>query len=391
MPDTFTETTSESWFGRIGDAFKGVIIGFLLFLIAFPLLFWNEGRAVKRHKTLKEGGGAVVSIDSEAVDAGNEGRLVHVTGRADTTDALTDPVFGVSTVALKLQRTVEMYQWEERADSTTKKKTGGGTETTTTYTYQKVWAPHEINSSTFKDPEGHQNPGRMAHATKGWTANEVTLGAFVLTPSLVGRIDRYSPVEAPSPEAVPEAIQGEGQPYAGGFYVGRDPAEPMVGDLQVTFRAVAPTDVSIIARQIGNTFEPFLASTGGEIELLQTGTHSSEAMIEQAQASNKATTWLLRAIGFVLMLVGLNMVFRPLSVLADVVPFIGRLVGAGTGLIAFLAALACSTVTMAIAWLVYRPLLGIGLLVMAAVITIVAVRTLKKQSPAPVAPGANPA
>ena len=48
--DTFNEITSESWLSRIGGAIKGVVIGLVLFIAAFPFLFWNEGRAVKRYE-----------------------------------------------------------------------------------------------------------------------------------------------------------------------------------------------------------------------------------------------------------------------------------------------------------------------------------------------------
>jgi hypothetical protein len=66
------------------------------------------------------------------------------------------------------------------------------------------------------------------------------------------------------------------------------------------------------------------------------------------------------------MLIGLSMVFRPLSVLGDIVPFIGNIIGIGTGLLAFLIATPCTLVTIAIAWIVYRPVLGILLLAVAA-------------------------
>lgn len=39
-----TEVQTESYFSRLGNSFKGIGGGLLLFLIAFPLLFWNEGR-----------------------------------------------------------------------------------------------------------------------------------------------------------------------------------------------------------------------------------------------------------------------------------------------------------------------------------------------------------
>jgi hypothetical protein len=77
---------------------------------------------------------------------------------------------------------------------------------------------------------------------------------------------------------------------------------------------------------------------------------------------------MLRVLGLVLMWIGFSMVFRPLSVVADVVPFIGTLVGWGTGVVSFALAAPLSLVTIAIAWIVYRPLLGIALLVVGGLV-----------------------
>jgi hypothetical protein len=92
-------------------------------------------------------------------------------------------------------------------------------------------------------------------------------------------------------------------------------------------------------------------------------------------------TWLLRLLGFLLMYGGLKKVFGPLGVLADVLPFLGSLVRMGTGLLSFLIALPCSLVTIAIAWIVYRPVLGIILLVI-AVGAIVMLFKNRKSAPA---------
>lgn len=131
--DRYTEVTKESWFKRLGNAFKGILFGFLLIGISFVLLFWNEGRAVKTMKTLKEGKGIVVPIRADKVDPENNGKLVHVTGKATTEEILEDSVFNVSIRAIKLKRVVQMYQWKEVVTSKTKKKLGGETETVKTY------------------------------------------------------------------------------------------------------------------------------------------------------------------------------------------------------------------------------------------------------------------
>ena len=127
--DSFTEVTNQSWFSRLGNAFKGIVVGIVMVVIAFPLLFLNEGRAVKRYKTLKEGGGAVISVAIDKVDSANQSKLIHLTGKAVTEGTLVDQTFDVSTKAIKLMRVVEMYQWQQESQSEEKKKLGGGTET----------------------------------------------------------------------------------------------------------------------------------------------------------------------------------------------------------------------------------------------------------------------
>jgi hypothetical protein len=93
-------------------------------------------------------------------------------------------------------------------------------------------------------------------------------------------------------------------------------------------------------------------------------------MFQSAMRSNTILTWVLRLVGFLVMMIGLNMVLKPLSVVADVIPFVGNIVGAGTGLIAFLVAAVVSLLTIAVAWLFYRPLLGIAILAVVAALVV---------------------
>src|SRR3982751_6482704 len=104
-----TEVTSQSWLGRIKESFKGILIGIVFFIASFPILWFNEGRAVRTEKSLKEGQGAVVSVQNDHVDPANEHKLVHMSGRAITAETLSDPEFLIARNAIKLKRTVEMY------------------------------------------------------------------------------------------------------------------------------------------------------------------------------------------------------------------------------------------------------------------------------------------
>ncbi|MBR4489346.1 hypothetical protein IKP13_01780, partial [bacterium] len=89
-----TEVTEESWFSRLGGAFKGILAGIILFVLSIPLLFWNEGRAVRRAEALKQGSATVVSVAADKILPENEKKLVHVSGMLTTEDTLTDAVFG---------------------------------------------------------------------------------------------------------------------------------------------------------------------------------------------------------------------------------------------------------------------------------------------------------
>jgi hypothetical protein len=364
--DSFSEVTSQGWGSRIMESIKGVLVGGALFVASFPLLIWNEGRAVKTARSLEEGAGAVVSVPADRVDASNQGKLLHVAGQATTSETLADPDFGVSANAIHLRRVVEMYQWKEHEKSETKNKLGGGTETVRTYTYTKEWSDDLIPSGGFRQSDNHVNPQAMPFESRAWTAATVKLGAYRLAGGQVSRLDKADAVSVG--DAKPAAAVAEkAKPVTGQnlFYVGQDPSNPAIGDARITFKAVKPAEVSVVARQVGDSFEPYLAKAGGNVDLLEYGLKSADSMFQAAQSANTTLTWILRGGGFFIMFLGLVMVFKPISVFGDVVPIVGTLLGAGLAVFAGAVAAALSLVTIAISWLAYRPLLGIGLLVLA--------------------------
>ena len=376
--DSFTEVTNDSWFGRIGGAISGIVFGLVLFVIAFPLLFWNEGRAVKRYKTLNEGSDAVMSIEADSVFSGYEGSLVHLIGQADTNDTLRDREFSVAVNALHLERVVEMYQWEESESSETRKKVGGGTTTVTTYSYDKVWSDELIDSSRFKKAATHQNPSSMRYRSKSFSADKVTLGEFELSTALTSQIDSYAPLALYEEDHIPRNAKGSAFVHDGSVYFGHNPATPRIGDMRVSFIVVEPAEVSVVAKQSGDRLVPYKAKTGGTIALLRHGAHTAEVMFQAAHTSNKILTWVLRIIGVILMLAGLSLMLRPASVLADVVPLFGSIVETGTFFISLMVASVMSFATVAVAWLFYRPFLGISLLVIAGGLTVLVCLKLKK-------------
>jgi hypothetical protein len=133
MSDSITEVSEKSWGARLMESIKGVLVGLALFVAAFPVLFMNEGCAVKTARDLGNLAKEVVSVDALKIDPANNGKPVHMSGDAKTDEVLTDSAFNYSANAIHLGRSVEMFQWIEDRKEKTEKQVGGSEKTTTTY------------------------------------------------------------------------------------------------------------------------------------------------------------------------------------------------------------------------------------------------------------------
>ncbi|MEM1443778.1 MAG: TMEM43 family protein [Verrucomicrobiota bacterium] len=386
-----TEVTRTGFGTRSKNSIGGAIFGVLLVAVSTILLFWNEGRSVKRYKDLKQGASIVVTVPSDQVNAANEGKLVHMTGEAETGSPLSDPQFGISVEAVKLVRDAEMFQWVEDVDYKEREQVGGSSETTKTYTYRKEWVSSLVDSNSFKDSTNHRNPGTMKYTSKSYLAKDVTVGAFDLPDFLVSMISGGDPLPAESLEGAAPDVKSTATISQGEFYFGENPTIPKIGDQRVRFTIVPTGTVSLVAQQAGNSFVSFLTKTDGKLHLLSRGAKSSEEMFTAAHEANKALTWGLRIGGFVMMMFGFSMILKPLAVFASVLPFLGRIVETGTTAIAFLLSGILWTIVVAFAWIFYRPVIGIILLlVTAGLIALIVVRLRNKSGETSSPPSAPP-
>jgi hypothetical protein len=377
--DRYDEETTTGWGGRIGESLKGLLFGIVLSVCAGMLLFWNEGRTVKMTQALDETSGILVSLQTPAVEPSNNGKPVYVTGDAATVEVLADKSFGVSANAIRLRRTVEIYQWKEEQKTETTKNLGGSSTKHTTYTYTKVWSDHLKSSASFKKSEDHANPAQVAYSTQDFWANEVKLGAFYLPRSLMEKLTNFErlPMEPSFTEKMPAPLRSQAQVLGDWCYLG-NPQAPGIGDLRVKFEIIRPGTMSIVARQVQNTFEPYTASSGKTVELIEPGVHSRDSMFTDAKNENKMIAWVLRAVGAVCIFIGIFLILRPFSVILDVLPLIGNIAEFGTGLTAMVIALVLSLLIIAVAWFSYRPLLSVGL-IGAAVVSILLIGMAKKR------------
>ena len=363
--DTFTEVTRRGLFGRLGQSIKGIVFGAVLFLASFPVLFVNEGCAVKDHKRLAEARKAAVELTSSAVLSENEGKLVVVSDEATTDEEVRDPQFGVQVAALRLERRAEMYQWQEESSTKTKKNAGGSETKTTEYRYKKTWSQSVINSGNFKRPQGHENPSSMPVKSADFQAGVIQLGEFKLPSELARKISNDEDIVLTDEDfaKLTEEDQARFKLHEGGLYLGSNPDSPAIGDVRVRFEQVKPAAVTVRSEQQGSTFAPWTSSNGGEVHEIRMGTLSADEMNEKAVTAAKIRTWAVRLGGFLIMGMGLATIMGPLAVLGDVIPFVGNLVRGASGIVAFALAGVLSLIVIAIAWFTYRPMLSIPLLV----------------------------
>ena len=388
----YTETTYTGYGTRVKNSFKAIGTGFMLFLAGTALLWWNEGRAVKTNDMLNEAEAATVVMENPSkLDNSLEGELVCATALATTEDSLIDQQFGFGVKAIAIKRTVRYYQVQEKSKQEKKDKIGGGEETVTTYTYNRGWVTTPINSEGFHDP-GYRKINFVLTTVPQedvWAQN-VTFGAYTLPESLIRSITSTEPLkpviaqdrmESMNEDARHAALRNYSSSKLGNvakshnaevgqfihvtgneLYFGITPSSPAVGDVKVTFEKVVPAKVN------GNTFEPYKAKNGYTFQTLVMGEKDATEIYEGEHDMNNIMLWVFRIIGILMVIGGLKGIFGFLETLLKVLPFIANILGWGVGVICTVVGVVWSLIVIAIAWLFYRPLLGITLLVVAGLL-----------------------
>src|SRR5580704_4374358 len=357
--DSVTEVTTTGWLQRVLGSFVGALIGILMVIGSVILLWWNEGRAVEAIRALDQGARQIVETKANAVDPANDSKLLHLSGLMETQVPARDAAFGIGADnLLRLKRTVESFQGTEHKSTRTQKILGGSETTETTYSYHKEWTDHPVDSSHFHETEGHRNAA-MPVRSATIDSQDVRLGAYRVDRGLLDEVAAFGAFD-PAPAAnLPAGYRKDGDM----LYRGEDGAAPALGDIRIHYAAVPAQTMSVVAAQAGGTLAPFHAASGYKIALAEPGIVPAAAMFREKAQEESVLTWILRAVGFVVMLIGLWLMASPLSVLVGVVPFFEELVGIGAFLLASMIAVPLALTVIAAAWIAHRPLIGGGLIV----------------------------
>lgn len=356
-----------------GNPIAGIFVGFLFVIGGLILLWWNEGRTVKTEAAIKEAEQNYIDVESSSVNKDNEGKLIASNGLQTRDEKLNDELFGVIVDSSKMKRVVEVYQWVENCTS--------DSDNDETCTYDQRWEEELIDSSKFKESVDHSNPKTMKYKGETFIANKVKAGEYVVPEDLVRTLS--------TKEKVKLSTSNDDQRYAayqlglsitqdGEYYTDVKANAPQIGDIRVSFEYNNEQYVSFIGVQKGNTIEPYKAKSGYKIYELYEGQHNGESMIQMMRDTNNTIKIICRIGGIILVIIGLLAIISPIQKLASYVPILGTLFNGATTLIAILLGLAISLIDIAVAWIVYRPILGIGLLTVSVVLIILSFVLKKK-------------
>lgn len=187
----------------------------------------------------RAGGAASDAIDAakDIVDADNEGRRIRLVGELVVDVAAVDEELGIASDAAVLLRTVEMYQWQEQCIADACGQNG-------------AWSSRRIDSSTFREQAGRDNPGELPFKNARFDAREVRLGVYVVDPRLLDQVESVvRPVYVRELQPNLAAIFRDDN---GVLYSGENPGAPEIGDLRVSYRIVPAAQTTLVGVQKGD-------------------------------------------------------------------------------------------------------------------------------------------
>lgn len=412
MADSVSVTSHHSYGSRVGNSLKSILWWIILVWISIRLLAWNENNYVKTKAALKEWASLVNETTAEQINSELEWKEVHLHGEtASIAEALQDSTFWIVTDDLKLKRTVEMYQRYEDEHEECHDNYWWSEDCTTTYTYDTKWDDEAIDSSRFYSSNWHENPSNREFDSTVQEKSPITLWVYTLTTVFTDQLTNYKTINLNEQNVkIPENYQNNSDTttqenttdnaiennndsylywdtenfeettststtstisnenfhiYDNYIYIWKNPNEPAVWDLKITFSSVKPWTISIVWKQVWNELSSYTVSNWRSISLLEQWNVTAEDMFLHAQQANKDMTWILRFIWLFLMFCGFAAMFKFIETLAKVIPFLSRIIWVWTGIIALWLTIVVWFITIWIARLAVRPIIWISCLVVA--------------------------
>lgn len=343
-----------------------MLLGVILFLLSFGMLYWNEGRT-DYSKIAKKA--VVIEADNVQANAGLEGQLVSASGTVLVNGPqIGDDLYLKPGSYFSVERNVDTYAWIEKSETVTKTDSTGKQTSETTYSYVMDWVDNPTASKDFHTPEGHTNPATTL-AELSVKADSASLEQYSFSPSSVdappaARLTLKADILALTANA---SLVNDSYIFVRNSTTGTY-TSPQLGDIRVSYAVLqVPFEGTIFGQLDGTTINAYVDKHGDELYRVFEGTHNQA--IAKMHSEYKGALWAFRLIGFLMMWFGLWALFGPVSAIMSFIPVVG---GVGKALIGLIT-LATAFVLSAIAILVFAILHNIWAVMIVCVLVLAGV------------------
>eukprot|EP01059_Diplonema_ambulator_P033234 TRINITY_DN6861_c1_g1_i3.p1 TRINITY_DN6861_c1_g1~~TRINITY_DN6861_c1_g1_i3.p1 ORF type:complete len:482 (+),score=99.21 TRINITY_DN6861_c1_g1_i3:147-1592(+) len=399
---------------RMCDSLVGVGVGVVLFGVSLFILGWNEKRAVWTAQTIGYARDEYVQLNSCIPDSSYNNKLVAIegcgaapsNGDVTTADYLVNIGYSQPSGDLAVMPAV-VFSWTRSSQQYVYHETESNKE----YSYDPRW---ESSSETYKNPDMRFSPPSwpsyfnklsrvspkicigsqdvncdvtngtssfVLDTTSSWGGTEgARIGAsenLVLNSTFSAKLNSatFNSVSICSgymqtnvlngQRCTPTAASGGNFQTDGDFRVQWNRRVKRAGDVVSALALqVQEPDGTIGFSQWQNPHHSSCSYC--RIGRFQNGNATGDDILDDLESENKTLTWVLRFVGWIVCWVSLALIFGPISVVPTLVPCIGdflsELVKEIICAITCVIATSVSVLVIAIAWLAFRPAIGIPLL-----------------------------
>lgn len=346
---SFTQVRRTGCLGNFFGSLVAAVFGVGLFIGAFPLIWFGEGRT-----NMAQVAASSVAAPLARPDPANEGQLIAVTGPVEAAP-LGDPPYLRPGAYLLVERVAEMYAWVEHKETRTRDEAGGGTRTETTYTYRKEWTASPERSASFEYPSGHQNPA-MEFTSDTMYADGGQIGGYNLDLRNIGLPSADGLALSRSNTELPGNVRLEDN-Y---LLIGDSSlSDPQIGDVRIAYKALpAGQPMTAFGAQRGGQIVAYNNEKGDRLYRALAGDRA--AAIQTLQTEDTIMDWVIRIGALLMMWGGLALTLGPINAAAGILPVMRRAGGCLIGLATLALALPIWGVTVLIAIVLHNIWLMVG-------------------------------
>ena len=330
----------------------GILGGALLFLCAFPVLYFNEAQE-NLSKVAEQA--IAYSIDETSSYLG------YTVGTFEATNKANDPLLTREFVAVS--RTVEMYGYIETQSTTT--TNSGNTQSTLNseirYTYSKAWLTNPAQTTTWRGrtsdfprdlPINYNTwvvnlPQPRTSTSTGLSINNIPVDGTNLDLSASNDL---SVTQDMIVDNVYSVLLGDLYTSIQGSF---DLTKPVIGDVRISFTVIEFDDQGLLLGNIDNNqFSAFTTDGGNIMYRFFNGESTIENVVSQLQTEYQLTIWIFRVVGFLMLFVGLLLSFKPISTLFNFIPIFGSVGSSLFTVVIFVVSLVLAVTTIVISLIV---------------------------------------